>query len=559
MAIKQKLYTYELPQNKFIDEEKKGDVPQILRIIREGDEEYSERKEDIVHFWKQYYLGRMRMEQDGIKRKRGTLGFDSVKSQIRKEGEHNYDIIINQKKGKNLSDKAQEVENQFKAYSEAIQKKLFSLGLDKTGTLKKLEQMREERAVQGLSPLFVTRTNNKRYPYKVVNKRLSEIKLPKGTTDCSQLRKFVLLFNVNDYDEFRSEFKDVEGIEDVAWGNLPCMSIEDELKDMESTGREGQYAIYVDLDEKKAIWVAGRNAEVIRELSGDSFPWIMDGEPACPVFFFYYAWKKESPWGLGIMDMLSQDNQVKEDLDNANIQAHIDASKQRNIIYYQEDQREDVIQQIIDGELDYQDGKTVNLLVPQRVGVASPPAANSIGGGAGIQESGAINQLLDESVKGAGIRRGDVEYERGKLVGIAEIEAQNSQNEAERTAKLNADEIQRLYQMCFEYHKNYASTDDDEIVPVKGLEVNLPDNDATFGEVVSMMKNSNAYVKIDAESGVRPNPVIERGKLKDAMEVATQPATTQGHAELQYSLIKNLGYNIDEKKFIPQQNEQPTQ
>jgi hypothetical protein len=408
---------------------------------------------------------------------------------------------------------------------------------------------------------------------------LQNVKIPRAAKCWDDVlnkhKEITLVFDVSDYDEFIAEFGANSKAKKLSWGDLPSsfsdnMYQEDNLSD---NRRRGQWGLYCNWADNTAIWFAGPDMTIFKEMSGDEYPFRdINEEQTCPIFMYRFADSVKDFWDNGIGDIFYQLNNVDEFNINNKVVSNQIAAREYNMLTVQTNKKIEAEIGVLEMEEARQQGKVGWLINEVNQGEENIINYQRIGGGsAALDESISLDNLLAEKTTDAGIRLKEVESQKGEPLRSFQIALENANAKARDVNRRNAPEFERMLEYFYQTCLTQVSTSDNTVIDIDEEEVEILDKKMTLkdalkiasaggkaitnvtrGFAVKMLKEFKPFFKVEPLSGATPNPMIELAKQESLLGIL---AGTPADIKLRKKMAQELGFSFGEEELqqaIPQ-------
>jgi len=431
--------------------------------------------------------------------------------------------------------------------------------------------IRKERAVKGDSYAYVSNDSGK---LRIETLKLDNLKVRKSATSFQQVLKehkeLVLVFDVDDYDDFIERFPDNEKAKNLEWGMLPQYSGRTDMRMTRSNqegARKGQYAAYLcwKKGKERVIYYGGLKAEIFKDYEGKEYPFRdNDDEATCPLFHYYFQTTNEGFYNNGLGDILYQVNSLQGFNDNNKILIARRASMVYNILQANPDKQDDIEQMIIDMRIQESNGQ-----IPFGVYDSDEPLQQTqLGGGSGgINDTSVLDGIIQTETTAAGVNLQGVGAEKGKPLGSFQLELQNAVAQAEKVGSDNAEEFKRMLEYVYELAIATTSEADDTPLNIKEVETTIPipefntevteriNTKMTRGLAIKFLKLMKPFFSVEPMSGAKSNPVLELAMLERDLSILQG---TPYMSQVLDKIAKQRGYTMSNTGQTGQEN-QPEQ
>lgn len=387
----------------------------------------------------------------------------------------------------------------------------------------------------------------------------------RGSARGNNVRRAFMVYDMT-FDEYMedivSTIKDKEmreAAENVSWGELPqsddidSMAQERDDEDTESEiSRKGQVGVYIDLDARAKIIIAGSSATIISKFVDNEFPYVMDNKPYMPIIALSCFAKTRGFYNAGLGHYMSEINQLDEILQNKTVSGAIKEVDPIDVLTVGNGQANQIQARIGDVELDVAEGRR-GILINEISDDGQPMIGNmSKFSSGGIGNSGdAIAIIRDRLKVEMGMNVRDVSTEKEKTAFAIQQEAAAQTALPQGIMERNAEEYKFAIKIIIDLMKKVISPSNNTVVPTKDIRLSSSKNAITvsgftLGEVVTMMKKSRIVVNMEEQSGVTPTNFERVARINTLLPLLQG---TPAFTKLIRELVELNGYSFGEDEL----------
>jgi len=318
--------------------------------------------------------------------------------------------------------------------------------------------------------------------------------------------------------------------------------------------RRGQVAVYIDLDARAKIMIAGGGATIISQFLGDDFPHMMNDKPYIPVVNLRCFGRARGFYDGGMGHYVSELNQLEELLQNKTVSGAIKEVDPMDVLTVANGRQLDVQQAIIDAELDMAAGRRP-IILNEMTDDGSPMVGNmgKLSGG-GIGNSGvAIENILEKQKLEVGMNMRDVSTEKEKTAFAIQQEAAAQTALPSRISEKNAGEYKFAIEVIIDLMQKLIPTSNKTIIPTREIKMSTGEDAISvsgfkLGDVIKMMKKQKLQVTVEDQSGVTPTNFERIAKINTLLPLFQG---TKAGVKLMKELVELSGYSFTDDEMTP--------
>lgn len=323
-----------------------------------------------------------------------------------------------------------------------------------------------------------------------------------------------------------------------------------------------EVAHFFDISNNVYAVFVGAECTLVKELHGDKYPFMKDGEPYIPVGQFICMPAIEGFYNHGIGDMIYELAIIQQSLMNMEI-AHVqDNTYPMTLVNVPQGeaasffQKMGLAQQLVaagqKGMIAMEYGAGAN---PSQVSAQTLLTQNL------TNEWQLLTDRLDRELMRMGINLDEIE--RGSNVTASQVlaEEESANSFVKQIMEYNASETQFLVEVTMDLMKKFIRKSNKTPlnlttrVQIDG--VDIPMSSITLGGVADELKEYNYFVKVNSRSGSIPSNTMERAQVTTMLQVTPPGTPAYGKLMEDYARLNDRDFTIQDISGMNQQMPEP--
>lgn len=392
------------------------------------------------------------------------------------------------------------------------------------------------------------------------------VKSIRGNIKSNNARRCFIFFDYASIDDAIYDFPEYEDIlrDDCGWGEFPFDVVESKDTWYSNKSRKkGQIGMYIDIDKKVFMVIAGSDATLLDIKDGARFPFMLDKVPYLPVYITSLFNNEDWILKYGLGHFASQLNNIDSITGNAAVKAFLQDNLGIDILTIKEGNKQNILRDLKQANIDSQIGGGRGVIISEVSAIDSTrdiydvrPLSSS--NQWGMDKKGYIDTWNNSDVIGVGVNMQDVNNNPYKTSTSINAESIASEAIIQTIESSNSEEWRFLINVVL---KKINSIDDD-------YPINTEHFDTSNKEVAAIMQPKMKHVKMilkalkvsvdmKLDDDIRSKDLVKLRNLQSIIPSISPGSLASMKVSKEIASIS--GIHLSDSDFLPPQQPQVPQ